>query len=262
MGMTRAQSSFFEQNGYVVVENLVPYETLSELRQRVDDIQNTILDAQAAARKRAANANGGGGGKSVEFIVESSGGGAATAVRPSLRKLADLAPVDPYFRSVAATPEILSIVSECTGGGPKIMLYSDQVFLKPAFCGSEKPLHQDNSYFKVMPMTAGVTCWMALDDATVENGCMHYIPGSHKLGLIKHKEIKNTPHLVPDVDYKFNPQIPVPIPAGACIFHSLLTLHSSKANSSARSRRAWALHYANRSAESSVKEWSEILALN
>ncbi len=261
MGLTRAQSDFYEQNGYVVVENLVSKDTLLDLRQRVDDIQNTILEAQSAARARAASANPGLGGKPVSYIVE-NGGGTATATKPSLRKLADLAPMDGFFRSVASTPEILQCVSDCTGGGPKIMLYSDQVFLKPAFCGSEKPLHQDNSYFKVMPMTSGVTCWMALDDATLENGCMHYIPGSHKLGLIKHKEIKNTPHLIPDVDFDVGIEKPVPIPAGACIFHSLLVLHSSKANTSDKSRRAWALHYANRSGQTAVKQWDEMLALN
>src|SRR5476649_2742537 len=130
MGLTRAQSDFYEQNGYVVVENLVSRDTLSDIRQRVDDIQNTILEAQAAARARAASANPGtSGGKQVSYIVENSGG-TAVATRPSLRKLADLAPMDAYFRSVASTPEILQCVSDCTGGGPKIMLYSDQVFLK------------------------------------------------------------------------------------------------------------------------------------
>ena len=259
MGLTAAQQQFYTDNGYVVVENLVSPENLQRIREQVDEIQNTILEAQANARARAAAANS---GPQVTFIVEpGSGGGTAVAVKPSLRKLADLAPGDAFFRATAATKAITEIVSELTGGGHQIMLYSDQVFLKPAFCGSEKPLHQDNSYFKVMPMTAGVTCWMALDDATIENGCMHYIPGSHKLGLIKHKEIKNTPHLIPDVDFALGSEIPVPIPAGACIFHHLLTLHSSKANTSPNPRRAWALHYANRIAASSVKQWDSMLAL-
>jgi ectoine hydroxylase-related dioxygenase (phytanoyl-CoA dioxygenase family) len=255
MGLTKAQSEFFAENGYLVVENLVSPENLARLRTQVDEVQNTILEAQASAKARQSG---------VAYIVEpgSNGGGTATMAKPSLRKLAELAPNDEFFRSIASTPEILEIVRQLTGGGPKIMLYSDQVFLKPAFCGSEKPLHQDNSYFKVTPNSAGVTCWMALDDATVENGCMHYIPGTHKLGLINHKEIKNTPHLIPDVDFELGREVAVPIPAGACIFHHLLCLHSSKANTSAKSRRAWALHYANRSATSCVKEWEKMLPLN
>jgi phytanoyl-CoA hydroxylase len=248
MSLTQEQIEEFDRNGFVVVKNLVSPENLASLRRKVDEVQNTILEAQAAARAR----NSG-----VGYIVE--GGGTAVAAKPVLRKLAELAPNDEFFRSIAAQTNILDAVSALTGGGRGVYLYSDQVFLKPAHCGSEKPLHQDNSYFKVTPMTAGVTCWMALDDATLENGCMHYIPGTHKLGLVKHKAIKDTPHLVPDSDTPFGDEVPVPIPAGACIFHHLLAMHSSKANTSPNSRRAWALHYANASAESSVKPFAEML---
>jgi len=250
MKFEQAQIEEFQRNGFIVVKNLVTPENLATLRRKVDEVQNTILEAQAAARAR----NGG-----VGYIVE--GGGTAVATKPVLRKLAELAQHDEFFRLIASSEGILDVVSALTGGNRSVYLYSDQVFLKPALCGSEKPLHQDNSYFKVTPNTAGVTCWMALDDATLENGCMHYIPGTHKLGLIKHKAIKDTPHLIPDSDTPFGNEVPVPIPAGACIFHHLLTLHSSKANSSANSRRAWALHYANASAEDSVKPFAEMLKL-
>jgi phytanoyl-CoA hydroxylase len=253
MQLTQAQRDFYEKNGYLVVENLVSKENMKRLRNDIDDIQQTILNAQTAAKA----------GKKVvgDYIVEKGEGGTATATKPSLRKLAELAPNDEFFRSIASSPDILDIVSELTGGGQSIMLYSDQVFLKPAFCGSEKPLHQDNSYFKVTPNSTGVTCWMAIDDATLENGCMHYMPGTHKLGLVNHKAIKDTPHLVPDVDFKLPDEVAVPIPAGACIFHHLLCMHSSKANKSPNPRRAWALHYANRSAQSCVKPWEQMLKL-
>jgi hypothetical protein len=143
MGLTAIQKKFFDDNGYVVVENLVSPQNLERLRTQVDDIQNTILEAQATARARAASANGDRGGN-VSYIVEpgsNAGGGTAVAAKPSLRKLAELAPTDPFFRSIACSKNIVEIVSEITGGVNKIMLYSDQVFLKPAFCGSEKPLH-------------------------------------------------------------------------------------------------------------------------
>ncbi len=250
MSFSKVQTDFFAENGFVVVEHLVSPHDLVTLRRKVDEIQKTILEKQGAATDR----------RQVSFVVESAAGGGVVA-KPTLRKLADLAPSDEFFRSIAASPNILDIVSTLTGGGGEILLYSDQVFLKPAFSGSEKPLHQDNSYFKVTPNTAGITCWMALDDATIENGCMHYIPGSHKLGLVNHRAIRDTPHLVPDVNFALKPELPVPIPAGACIFHHLLAMHSSKANTSAHSRRAWALHYANRIATSCVKPWEMMLRL-
>jgi ectoine hydroxylase-related dioxygenase (phytanoyl-CoA dioxygenase family) len=245
MKMSQAQIDEYQQNGFVVVKNLVSPENLALLRRKIEDRQQEILE------NKSRNAN----------IIYEPGGGTALATKPVLRKLESLAPEDTFFRSIAATPEILDIVSALTGNDPSVYLYSDQVFLKPALCGSEKPLHQDNSYFKVTPHHSGITCWMALDDATVENGCLHYIPGTHKLGLINHRAIANTPHLTPESEKSFGPEVAAPIPAGACLFHHLLVLHSSKANTSPNARRAWALHYASANATQSVKPFDEMLRL-
>ena len=111
-----------------------------------------------------------------------------------------------------------------------------------------------------MPHDFGVTCWMAIDDATLENGCMHYIPGTHKLGLIPHKSLGNS-HLSPESDKPFGKEIPAPVRAGGCIFHHLLCLHSSKANTSPNPRRAWALHFVNALAECPVKPQEKMIQL-
>ncbi|MBA2482128.1 MAG: phytanoyl-CoA dioxygenase family protein [Planctomycetes bacterium] len=243
MQLTPEQVSSYAVNGYLVVDGLIAPGQIAALKSRLDAMEESAL----AARETA-----------VTYQVEK---GVAVAAKPSLRKFDEPARNDPAFLAVVSTPAILDVVTELTGGGPGIMMYSDQVFMKPAFCGSEKPLHQDNSYFKVTPNTAGITCWIALDDATLENGCLHYIPGSHKLGLVKHRELKDTPHLTPDVDFALPEQVAVPVPAGACIFHHLLAMHSSKTNASAFPRRAYAVHYANRSAEHSVRPWEQMIPL-
>ena len=230
MSLTAAQTQFYADNGYLVVENVVTPAQLAEMRRVIDEIQEGRVSAAS---------------KKFDVNFEPGAGGAAVATKPVLRKLSGLAPNDEFFRSVASRAEVLDVVAELTGGAKEIFLYGDQAFLKPAFNGSEKPMHQDNSYFKVEPMHYGVTCWMAIDDATVENGCMNYVPGSHKLGLVPHREIKNTPHLTPDGSVKFGAEVAVPVPAGAAIFHHLLALHSSRANNSPKSRRAWAMHYVN-----------------
>ena len=244
MSLAAAQKSFFAGNGYLVVENLVTPAQLAEMRRNIDEIQEGRTAAAA---------------KNFDTNFEPGAGGTAVATKPVLRKLSSLAPNDGFFRSIATRVEILDVVAELTGGAERIFLYGDQAFLKPAFNGSEKPMHQDNSYFKVEPMSHGVTCWLAIDDATVENGCMNYVPGSHKLGLIPHKEIKNTPHLIPDGTVKFGAEVPVPIPAGAAIFHHLLALHCSKANNSPKSRRAWAMHFVNGDATCPCMDFEKML---
>src|SRR4051794_16790566 len=172
------QQEFFDANGYVIVEDLISPAVLQQVRDRIKQ----LTEEAEAGRAEKYNA-----------VAEP---GVATAKAP-IRKLNELCPGDEFFQSVAKSASLLDIASELTGAAKNILLYSDQVFLKPAFCGSEKPLHQDNSYFRVSPHDFGVTCWMAIDDATIENGCMPYTPGTHKLGLIPHKSLGHSP-LSPD----------------------------------------------------------------
>jgi ectoine hydroxylase-related dioxygenase (phytanoyl-CoA dioxygenase family) len=236
MNITAVQRSSYRDNGFVVIEGLVGAEDVRRISNRLDDLQDSS--------KRG----------SVQVVNEPG----SPSDTPILRKFAELAVHDPLFARIAAHPAITEVASELTGGG-EIMLYSDQAFLKPALCGSAKPLHQDNSYFRINPDDRGVTCWMAIDDATLENGCMRYIPGSHRFGKIRHKEIAGTPHLIPDVDRPLGLEVPVPIPAGACIFHHLSVLHASLANTSPKHRRSWTLHYANRSAISCQRPWGQMI---
>lgn len=221
MALTPQQHTFYAKNGYLVVENVLTGDMLTQLRGKITEM--AAAPTSTSARK------------------ETEG----VAPNAPLRKLSALVPVDSFFKNIASLPSITGPACELTESTAGLLLYNDQVFLKPAHCGSEKPLHQDNSYFRVEPMSQGVTCWLAIDNATIHNGCMQYIAGSHKLGLLPHKEIKNTPHLMPEDPKYIGTETPVPIPAGACIFHHLLSLHSSKGNTSDQSRRAWAMHFVN-----------------
>ena len=244
MQLTREQRELYNSNGFLVVPDLIPEAMLRQVRHRISEIVETV------SRDRGARVPG-------KVDTEPN---AAVATKPALRKLSELAYSDEFFRSVANYHAIVDIGVELTQSDGRLKLYSDQAFLKPAFEGSEKPLHQDNSYFRITPHHAGVTCWIAVDDSTVENGCMRYIAGSHKLGLLPHKAI-SAAHLTPEVNFKLGEEVAVPIPAGAEIFHHLLTLHSSGANTSPKSRRAWALHLANPAGESPVRPWTDMLDL-
>jgi ectoine hydroxylase-related dioxygenase (phytanoyl-CoA dioxygenase family) len=244
MSYTAEHRQAFLRDGYVVVDGLISSEDVRRISDHLEEMQRDVAAAETTGKA------------SVDFLVEPGGG---VQTRPAIRKFTNLARHDEILRRIASAPAITAVVADLTGGD-QIMLYSDQAFLKPAQCGSAKPLHQDNSYFKIEPDTAGVTCWIAIDDATLENGCMRYIPGSHRLGRVRHKEIPNTPHLIPDTDRRLGAEVAVPIPAGSCIFHHLCSLHSSGANTSTKSRRAWTLHYASRAATNyGIQPWSEML---
>ncbi|MDE0966389.1 MAG: phytanoyl-CoA dioxygenase family protein, partial [Candidatus Latescibacteria bacterium] len=79
--------------------------------------------------------------------------------------------------AIAGTCEIVDYVAAILG--PDVILWGGQFFCKPAHTGLEVPWHQDGEYWPIAPLK---TCsvWLAIDDVTSENGCMRYIPGSHK----------------------------------------------------------------------------------
>jgi len=164
----------------------------------------------------------------------------------TVRKILHLEKHDTVFRSHAFHADLLDIVCELIG--TPFSLYETQAFLKPPSFGSPKPPHQDNAYFMVKPADAVITCWGAVDDATIENGCMQYYPGSHKAGMIEHKWIEGTPHQVP-VGYDMSKPVPVPIKAGGIIFHHGLALHMSLENRSQNWRRAFACHFIRNDAD-------------
>jgi len=127
-----------------------------------------------------------------------------------------------------------------------VRFWHDQLFCKPARHGGVVAWHQDYSYWTRTVAMQHLTCWTALDDATTANGCLHYIPGSHKWGLL------NAPQLAGDMDgllaslteeqrAEFKP-VPVELKRGDATFHHPLMVHGSYENSSERSRRAFVLN--------------------
>ena len=112
--------------------------------------------------------------------------------------------------------------------------------------GVEKTSHQDSPYFPISPMNF-ITCWIALEDVTEENGCMKFIPGSHQLGALPHSEkwmvgnredMRIPKDLIQDKD-----EVSICLKAGSASFHHSLLVHRSGSNNSPHSRKGWAIHY-------------------
>jgi len=230
MTLSAAHVAQFRDQGFLAVEGVFSTEQVTALRQRMEELVRELEDP--ATRQSG-----------VAFSRESD-----AAPQPELRGAAADAAVRTFgaltqheaiFRTAACSPALVDLVADLIG--TPLSLYSDQAMLKPPRYGTEKPPHQDNAYFRIDPPDAGVTAWCALDDATLENGCMQYVAGSQREGLVEHEAIAGTPHLVPrsaDTSYQY-----APVPAGSVVFHHLLTLHRSGANHSDTWRRAFICHY-------------------
>jgi len=233
MKLTPKQIAEYEERGFVAVEGVIPADRVAEMRQRIEELCD---EWQSDGAKR------------VGAQQEADVAGAATGERSALtiRKFSDLVPHEPLFERHATDPAVLDLVESLIGA--PIRLYADQALLKPPRIGSEKQPHQDNAYFRVDPADAVITAWCALDDATVENGCMHYLAESHKLGAESHTSIPGTPHLVPD-KFAREQTIAVPLRAGGIVLHHSLTLHYTPTNTTSSWRRAFVCHYVREGAE-------------
>ena len=105
--------------------------------------------------------------------------------------------------------------------------------------------HQDCAYWISMPDTRAVSCWVALDEAVIENGCMWYIPESHLIPIRPHvPSAKGGGALMCEASE--DEAIAMEIKPGSCIFHHGGTLHYSRGNSTGKRRRAFITNFSRR----------------
>ena len=149
------------------------------------------------------------------------------------------------FHDVLWNPRFLVAASQLLSDKP-VRFWHDQLFCKPAKQGGVVAWHQDYSYWTRTKPIAHLTCWCSLDDSTVENGCLQYVPGSHQWGLLDKPALAGdlmgiTNFLNAEQLKQFHP-VPVEVKAGEAIFHHSLTLHGSGENKSTRPRRAFVIN--------------------
>ena len=146
---------------------------------------------------------------------------------------------------LAAHPALVQMVEALIGRG--LSVYFSQVFFKPPEGGGPKPAHQDNFYFGPNDPEGLVTAWIALDDATLANGCLYFGEGTNRGPVHAHEAPPGEPfnlQLPADV-LERQPMTPAPVPCGGVSFHHGNTFHQSGPNHSTAWRRAVALHYVN-----------------
>lgn len=155
------------------------------------------------------------------------------------------------LHQMAHHPKLLAALEKLIGETPH--LFQDMALLKPPHIGREKPWHQDHAYFE-LPLNARVVgAWIALDEATTENGCMIVIPGSHRQGPVVH--FKRRDWQICDTHVKNQGATAVPLKPGGCLLFSSLIHHGTPTNNSGLRRRAVQFHYRPLSApKTSVEE--------
>ena len=147
--------------------------------------------------------------------------------------------ISPAFHDLLWNPRFVVPASQLLRG--PVRFWHDQLFCKPPHHGGVVAWHQDYSYWTRTTPMAHLTCWIALDNATIENGCLQYVPGSHRwsllpiTGLAGGMEAIRTV-LTPEQQAQFKP-VAIEIKKGEASFHHPLMVHGSSENKSDRPRR-------------------------
>jgi len=148
-----------------------------------------------------------------------------------------------------ATSPLLGEIAARLLGVPEIRLWHDQVLYKPGDSGASGNVgwHQDKGYWQSSSTCDMITAWVAFDDVDEDNGCMRFVPGSHRWGLVEESDFFN-----PDLEGQQRSmalpagarwsEVPVVLKAGQASFHHCLLLHGSGPNRSNRPRRSIAVH--------------------
>jgi ectoine hydroxylase-related dioxygenase (phytanoyl-CoA dioxygenase family) len=206
----------FERDGYVVVEGLLGPDEIAWYWDVYDRLLSGEIDAGvrrgdlgAAAERRQEH---------VENITQIMW---PSDLVEGLRESAA------YERARAVAREVL---------GDDVVVDFDMLIDKAPGTDTPTPWHQDWAYWPDLPDRRAASCWIALDRATVESGCMWFLPGSHREPLRPHRS--SGPGGALECDPPDSGAVAVPLEPGSCTFHDGGMLHYSRGNTTAGHRRA------------------------
>lgn len=258
--LTAEQQERFGRDGLLVVPDFVTADACSELRERAEQLvdawvpgtDRTVFTTEA--QERVSNREFLASGNSSWCFFEEEAfdehgelrGPKALSINKIGHAMHDL---DPVFERFTYTPQLAAVAAD-VGLVDPLVLQSMYIFKQPGI-GGEVGCHQDATFLYTDPITV-TGFWFALEDATVENGCLWAAPGGHRTGL--REVFKRAGGMTDDDGTEFEALDPTPlptppdglvpleVPAGTMVVLDGRLPHWSDANRSARSRQAYTVH--------------------
>jgi ectoine hydroxylase-related dioxygenase (phytanoyl-CoA dioxygenase family) len=165
--------------------------------------------------------------------------------------------ITPGFHDLLWAPAFTMAASQLLGGA--VRFWHDQLFCKPARHGGVVAWHQDYSYWTRTQPMAHLTCWIGLDDSTRDNGCLNYVPGSHRWPLLPPTGLVGDMDAIraalsPEQWEQFQHPVAIELRRGECSFHHPLMVHGSFENRTDRPRRATVVNVLRDGVKSSSDE--------
>jgi ectoine hydroxylase-related dioxygenase (phytanoyl-CoA dioxygenase family) len=217
--LTPDQIDFFHTNGYLAGIRLLDDHQIAVLREQL----SRLIDPKHPAHQLF-----------YEFHANES-----TDATQVLFHALGAWRIAEAFHDLLWHPALLAPAAQLLDGA--VRFWHDQLFCKPAHHGGVVAWHQDYSYWTRTQPMAHLSCWIGLDDSTRDNGCVHYVPGSHRWNLLPITGLANDMdaiHSVLTAEQKdqFQP-VAIELKAGECSFHHPLMVHGSFENRSESPRR-------------------------
>lgn len=223
--LTPEQRAFFHANGFLSLDAITTPEEVAQMRVAYDRIFS-----QRAGREEG-----------NQFDLAGADEEGKEAALPQILNPRKYAPelADTLYETNA-----LAIARQLLG--PDAHFTGDHAIFKPAHSGAPTPWHQDEAYWDPNTNYNALSFWMPLQEATLENGCMQFIPGSQNQEIVPHQSIGGDTRvhgleIVADVDT--SQAVACPIPAGGVTIHGSRTMHYTGANNSDIPRRALILGF-------------------
>lgn len=213
------QLRFFRDNGYLVVEDAVASNDVAEVREHCD----VIVEKRHKLAFDWAWEKGTSREERKFRIVQ----GSPSHIWPEIN--------DMRFRQwmIGFAADLL---------GKPVEFWYDQYLAKPPHEGAETYWHQDEGYWGRNLFERGITCWLPLHDVNAANGCMHFIAGGHRDGVLEHFQ---PAHIQSDLLYcepDVSRSVDCPISVGSVTFHHGKTPHMTPPNKTGDWRRAVTTH--------------------
>jgi len=213
----------YKEQGFLAVANVLTEE---ETERSIEALMNLIfVDAKGAK---------------IQFMKPQDQLHSRAERELAVRKVHEYVAADETLRAIAYGPKLLGKVRDILGEEP--VLVQDMALLKPPHGGGEKPWHQDMAYGPLAFDKPVVGVWIALDEAALDNGCMHVVPRSHMDGGVPHYAVRDWQ--ICDTNVRVERDVAVPLPPGGALFFHGMIHHGTPPNTSAKRRRALQLHYA------------------
>ena len=220
--MSKIDLEFYRENGYVLVPGMFDPAFVAELQR-----ETTELLGRANQSGRSMEATWGGKWR------EAAGVGTLETAKTKVDSIHNVQNHSAFFTRMLVDQRLVDAAAEIIG--PNVQLHHTKLHDKPPAVGSPFPMHQDYPYFPHEGNTM-IAAIVHIDDASVENGCVCIVPGSHKMGALNHVPADGSFYL-PLAEWPLERAIAIPAKAGDVLFFSYTTVHGSYVNVSDRPRR-------------------------